>query len=70
MSLPVPEQLYSLTPEHFYSAAELAKRWKVSKMTVYRLIDSGELPAISVGRAKRVRGSDVDRFERKGQIKK
>ena len=33
---------------------------RVSKMTVYRLIHSEELPAIQVGRNFRVRASAVD----------
>jgi excisionase family DNA binding protein len=35
---------------------------RVSTMTVYRLIKSGELPAIRVGKHLRIRGHDVARF--------
>jgi excisionase family DNA binding protein len=34
--------------------AEVAAVMRVSKMTVYRLVHSGELPAIRVGRSFRV----------------
>jgi excisionase family DNA binding protein len=35
---------------------------RVSTMTVYRLIKSGELPAIRVGKHLRIRGHDVVEF--------
>jgi excisionase family DNA binding protein len=35
---------------------------RVSTMTVYRLIKSGELPAIRVGKHLRIRGHDVAEF--------
>ncbi len=44
------------------TAAEVARVMRVSTMTVYRLIKSGELPAIRVGKNYRLRGSDVERF--------
>jgi excisionase family DNA binding protein len=41
---------------------EVAATMRVSTMTVYRLIKSGELPAIRVGKNYRIRESDVDRY--------
>jgi excisionase family DNA binding protein len=38
----------------FLTVAEVAAVMRVSKMTVYRLVHSGELPAIRVGRSFRV----------------
>ena len=38
----------------FLTVAEVAARMKVSKMTVYRLVHGGELPAARVGRSFRV----------------
>jgi excisionase family DNA binding protein len=35
---------------------------RVSNMTVYRLIKSGQLPAIRVGKNFRIRESDVDKY--------
>lgn len=35
---------------------------RVSKMTVYRLIKSGELPATRVGRSLRIKESDLDDY--------
>jgi excisionase family DNA binding protein len=35
---------------------------RVSKMTVYRLIRSGKLPAVRIGRAFRVREDDVEKY--------
>jgi excisionase family DNA binding protein len=38
----------------FLTVAEVAAIMRVSKMTVYRLVHSGELPAVRVGRSFRV----------------
>lgn len=44
------------------TAAEVADQLRVSTMTIYRLIRSGELPAVRVGRNYRVRASDLDAY--------
>ncbi|MEJ5944278.1 helix-turn-helix domain-containing protein [Pseudokineococcus basanitobsidens] len=36
------------------TVAEVAEELRVSRMTVYRLIERGELPAVRVGRSYRV----------------
>lgn len=41
------------------TAAEVADDLRVSTMTVYRLIRSGALPAVRVGRNYRVRRADL-----------
>lgn len=46
----------------FVTVGELANNLRVSNMTVYRLIQSGQLPAVRVGRSYRIREDDVDRF--------
>lgn len=38
----------------FLTVAEVAAVMRVSRMTVYRLVHSGELPAVRVGRSFRV----------------
>jgi excisionase family DNA binding protein len=38
----------------FLTVAEVALLMRVSRMTVYRLVHSGELPAVRVGRSFRV----------------
>lgn len=43
----------------FLTVAEVAEMMRVSKMTVYRLVRSGELPAIRFGRSFRVPESAV-----------
>ncbi len=44
----------------FLTVAEVADVMRVSKMTVYRLVHSGELPAVRFGRSFRVPASAVD----------
>lgn len=43
----------------FLTVAEVAEMMRVSRMTVYRLVHSGELPAIRFGRSFRVPESAV-----------
>jgi excisionase family DNA binding protein len=38
---------------------------RVSKMTVYRLVHNGDLPAVRVGRSFRVREEDANEYLRK-----
>jgi len=48
-----------LAEVRFVTVAEVAALMRVSKMTVYRLVHSGELPAVRVGRSFRVPESAV-----------
>jgi excisionase family DNA binding protein len=41
---------------------EVAQVLRVSKMTVYRLIRQGDLPAVRIGRGFRIREDDVHRY--------
>lgn len=43
-----------LSEVRFLTVAEVASAMRVSKMTVYRLVHNGELPAVRVGRSFRV----------------
>ncbi|MQA04419.1 MAG: helix-turn-helix domain-containing protein [Streptosporangiales bacterium] len=43
-----------LSEVKFLTVAEVATVMRVSKMTVYRLLHAGELPAVRVGRSFRV----------------
>ncbi len=43
-----------LADVRFLTVAEVADIMRVSKMTVYRLVHSGELPAVRFGRSYRV----------------
>lgn len=49
-------------PHDLLTAREVADVMRVSTMTVYRLIKSGELPAIRVGKHLRIRERDVAKF--------
>ncbi|MHA7276951.1 helix-turn-helix domain-containing protein [Arthrobacter sp. Hz1] len=46
----------------FLTVAEVADMMRVSKMTVYRLVHSGEMPAVRFGRSYRVPESAVEQF--------
>lgn len=49
----------------FLTVAEVAATMRVSKMTVYRLVHGGDLPAVRVGRSFRVTEDDVNEYLRK-----
>lgn len=42
---------------------------RVSKMTVYRLIRSGKLPAVRVGKTYRIQDEDLERFLNSSYVK-
>ena len=48
-----------ITRTQFLTVAEVAALMRVSKMTVYRLVHNGELPAVRVGRSFRVHAKAV-----------
>jgi excisionase family DNA binding protein len=49
-------------PGGLLTVSEVAGAMRVSNMTVYRLIKSGELPAVRVGKNYRLRETDLERF--------
>ena len=52
----------------FLTVAEVASMMRVSKMTVYRLVHNGELPAVRVGRSFRVPEQAVQDYLRTAYI--
>ena len=54
------------TAPQFATVAEVATILRVSKMTVYRMIHDGALPAIRVGRSFRVPQGVVDQLLARG----
>ena len=57
-----------LSEVRFLTVAEVAAVMRVSKMTVYRLVHSGELPAIRVGRSFRVLDHAVQDYLRDAYV--
>ena len=55
----------ALSEVRFLTVAEVATAMRVSKMTVYRLVHSGVLPAVRVGRSFRVPEDAVNDYLRK-----
>jgi len=67
--MPTPERAEAALPEvGDLSVAEVAVMLRVSKMTVYRLVRSGVLPAERVGRALRVPEQSVRDYRRDGFV--
>jgi excisionase family DNA binding protein len=44
------------------TVGEVANVMRVSNMTVYRLIKSGQLAAVRVGKNYRLRGDDIEKY--------
>ena len=52
----------------YLMVSEVAKRVRVSKMTIYRLVHTGELDAIRIGRSIRILNSSVESYLRENGI--
>jgi excisionase family DNA binding protein len=50
------------TSARYLTVREVAGTLRVSNMTVYRLINAGDLPAVRVGKSFRLREDDVNRY--------
>ncbi|MHB1290156.1 helix-turn-helix domain-containing protein [Georgenia sp.] len=50
----------------FLTVAEVAELMRVSKMTVYRLVHAGEMPAVRMGRSFRVPQAAVENLIAEG----
>lgn len=48
--------------DRLYTVAEIAEHMRVSNMTVYRLIKSGAMPAVRVGKSYRIRQRDLEAY--------
>ena len=55
--------------DRLLTVAEVADTMRVSNMTVYRLIKSGQLPALRVGKSYRLRRADVNQFLADGSVR-
>ena len=55
------------TEQHLLTVREVADVMRVSTMTVYRLIRSGELVATRVGRSYRIWEEDVHTYLKRGR---
>ena len=57
-----------LAEARFLTVAEVASIMRVSKMTVYRMVHAGELPAVRVGRSFRVPEDEVQKYLRESYM--
>lgn len=48
--------------ERFYTVSEVAATVRVSKMSVYRLIETGDLDAVKIGRQYRITQRALDEW--------
>ena len=55
-----------MAEETFLTVAEVATKLRVSKMTVYRLVWDGQLPAVKIGRSVRIWRTSLEKLVRAG----
>jgi len=58
----IPLTTEDIANARYLTVREVAGTLRVSNMTVYRLINAGELPAVRVGKSFRLREDDVNRY--------
>ena len=56
------EKAEYIAPHVLLKATDVAKFLNISKSMAYRLMQTGEIPTISIGNAKRVRPIDLHNF--------
>ncbi len=54
--------------DRLLTVSEVAGALRVSNMTVYRLVRTGQLPAIRVGKNYRIRQADLDSYLQSGAV--
>ncbi|TWH51614.1 helix-turn-helix domain-containing protein [Sporomusa sp. KB1] len=54
-------------PIVYYTAEEVAALLKITRFTVYKMINRGELPGYRIGREFRIEAADLDAFIRKSK---
>lgn len=62
MTEPLPSTESPSVIGRFLTVAEVARALRVSNMTVYRLIKSGDMAAVKVGHGYRLREEDVRKY--------
>ena len=48
--------------KRFYTVSQLAELLQLTEMTIYRMINRGELPHYDFGRVKRFSSTDIDEY--------
>ena len=55
--------------EEYLKPIQVSEKFKVGLKTVYRLVASGRLPSVKMGRSVRIRKSDVEAYIFKGRTR-
>jgi len=56
------EPTITVTEPLVYTPEQVASLLCISRFTVYRLIEQGDLPSVCIGRLRRVRKADLERW--------
>lgn len=51
-----------LAGDEYLTVEEIAVMMRVSKMTIYRMVERGEIPSLRFGRSFRIRRSDLETY--------
>lgn len=48
--------------KEYLSVREVAERFSISKMSIYRLIEADEIPVLRIGKSLRIRTADLEDY--------
>ena len=48
--------------KEFHTVSQVAKLLQLTEMTIYRMVNRGDLPCYCIGRVKRFRRDDIEEF--------
>lgn len=65
----INDDLNNKNDDIYHSPEELAKKFKVSLSSIYKLVRSGEIPSIRLGKIYRIPDSDLRQYLRKQRSK-
>lgn len=64
----MPAPIASPIERRAYRPEELAEAWGCSRAHIYKLLDSGALKSLKIGRSRRILVSAVEEFENGGGV--
>jgi excisionase family DNA binding protein len=65
-SMPIPQQESTLQADTPLTVAQAAKKYNISKRTIYRMIDDG-LPVLKAKGAVRIKATELERYLAEGE---
>lgn len=58
----ITNDIVNYMQDDLLNLSEVASRLKLTKLTIWRYVNDGKIPAYKIGRELRVKSSDLDHF--------